>query len=122
MQQAKILIRTGLAFTFLYAAVSSLRRPADWVGYFPPWMRELVPEEFLLISFSAFEIALSLWLVSGKFGFWASGLAALSLLGITAFNATLMDVVFRDVGLFLAACALAVLERAAIDKKASGSV
>ncbi|MBI2113403.1 MAG: hypothetical protein HYT50_02395 [Candidatus Wildermuthbacteria bacterium] len=116
MQGAKILLRVGLAFTFSYAAVSSFLHPLNWIGYFPLFMRELVPEGFLLVSFSVFEIALSLWLLSGKFGFFASALAAASLLGIIVFNLAQMEVVFRDVGLFLAACALAWLQRTAIDK------
>lgn len=106
-----LLLRIGLAFGFTYAAIASLVNPQAWVGFFPFWLRSLVAEPILLYGFSFFEIALSLWLLSGKKVFYAALVSAASLLAITVFNFALMDIVFRDVSLFFAALALAMLAR-----------
>ena len=35
---AQALLRIGLAFVFLYAAISSLMHPDEWVGYLPSFL------------------------------------------------------------------------------------
>lgn len=80
-------------------------------------MRSLAPEPLLLSSFSLFEVLLGLWLLSGKKLFYAAGISAMVFSGITIFNLGALDIVFRDVGLFFAALALALLARRTIDKK-----
>lgn len=109
MTQAKLLLRIGLAFTFLYASASSFISPNDWIWYIPDWLQQIIPGNILLIVHGVFEITLGIWLLTGWKGFYASIVAALDLLAITILNIEILDVVFRDVGLLLAAAALAFL-------------
>ncbi len=108
---ATVLLRWGIAFVFFYAAVSALVHSQDWLGYFPEFLRRLFgTNQYALISlFSVYEIVLAGWLFLGKNLKLTAGLAFLSLAGITIANIQLLDVVFRDVGLALAALALYVL-------------
>jgi len=68
----------------------------------------LVPENILLPAFSIFEIILALWILWGKYLFYSSLLARVSLLGIIIFNLGQMDIIFRDVSILLTATALTV--------------
>src|SRR3989344_2990800 len=108
---AQLLLRVGLAFIFIFAAVSSYLQPLNWIGFFPEFLRSLIPQSILLSGFSLFELAVGLWLLSGKNMFPAAFLAALSLLGVVLFNLGSLDILFRDIGLFFAALALVFLSR-----------
>lgn len=101
-----LLLRTALAFVFLYAAISSFISPNDWIGYMPRFMRGIVPDQLLLCGFSLVEIGLSLWLLSGIYVKYAALLAAAMMIGIVVLNPLLLPITFRDVGLFIAALAL----------------
>lgn len=108
---AIVLLRWGIAFVFFYAAVSALVHSQDWIGYFPEGVRKVlgVHQYALLSVFSVYEIFLAGWLFLGRNLKIAAGLSFLSLAGITIANIQILDVVFRDVGLALAALALYVL-------------
>lgn len=104
-----LLIRLGLAFTFLYAGVKGIVQPDRWIGFLPQQV-DLVPvvsSEQILLFFSVAEIVLAVWLLAGVGTRWAGFTAFLFLLGVTLPNLAQMDIVFRDVG--LAACALALV-------------
>lgn len=103
-----LLLRIGLSFVFIYAAFSSLINPINWIGYFPQFLKDIVPPSILLPSLSAFEIILGIWVLSGRRLFYSSLISAFSLLGIIVFNFNQMDIVFRDVSILLTAIALAV--------------
>ncbi len=103
-----LLLRLGLAFVFVYAAYSSFLNPESWIGFFPNFIRAIVPENILLTGFSLVEIVLGVWLVSGFKTFYAAAVASLLLLGIVIFNLAIMDLIFRDIGLFFASLALLV--------------
>ena len=106
---ASTILRWALAFTFFYAAVASLLHPNDWIGYFPEFLKNVIPSAFLLTAFSIYEIVLALWLFGGRRLAWAALLAFVTLAGIAVFNLGILDVVFRDVGLALASLALYTL-------------
>lgn len=108
---APILLRVGIAFTFFYAAIFSFLNPGDWVGFFPRFLRSIIADNLLLLFFSFYEIVLGFWLISGGFQFYSAVLSALTILGIIIFNLGALDIVFRDVGLFFAALALALLSK-----------
>ena len=99
-------LRLGLAFVFLYAAVSSLLDPATFTGYFPSflptsWATELLP------LFAVYEVLLALALVTGLRSHLVALLAAATLVGITAANPDAFEVLFRNVAITCAALALA---------------
>jgi hypothetical protein len=102
-----LLLRLGLAFAFIYAAISAFINPTAWIGFFPEFLRG----EGVLMIFSVGEIVLGLWLLWGKKVFYAAILSALAMAGIVWFNFGAMDIVFRDVSILLMAIALAVLSR-----------
>lgn len=102
----ELLLRAGLAFVFFYAAISSFVSPADWVGYFPLFMRQIVPATILLPFFSVVELGLGVWLIVGWRTKWAALAGALLLAGIVVTNPLLLPITFRDVGLVCMALAL----------------
>lgn len=112
-RQAKLLLRLGLALVFLYAAVGAALAPSAWIGYFPQFIRDSipVPERVLLGLFSAYELLLALWVISGWKTFYAALVSALTILGIMVANFGLLEVIFRDVAIFFAALALMALQR-----------
>jgi uncharacterized membrane protein YphA (DoxX/SURF4 family) len=101
-----LLLRMGLATVFLFASISSFFSPNEWAGYFPQFMRDLVPLDLLLRGFSAYEFALALWLLSGYYTKYAALLCATTLGGIVVANPNLAQITFRDVALVFAAIAL----------------
>ena len=100
---AELILRLGIAFTLLYAALGSTLEPVNWIAFL---FQFGIPEELLLGAFSLFEAALALWLLWGKKLVYPALLSAFAFGGITLFNLGAMDIVFRDVGLFFAALAL----------------
>ncbi len=102
-----LLLRLGLAIVFIYAAVSSFLDPNEWVGYLPSFMTEMVDARTLLPFFSVFELTLAAWLLSGVYVRYAALFCAMTLGGIVVFNFELFAISFRDIGLMLAALALA---------------
>ena len=105
------LLRIGLAFAFFYAALASFFDPNSWIGFYPDFLRNLFAETFLLTAFSIFEIVLAIWLLSGRFLFWASLVSAGALTGIVIFNLPQMDIIFRDISLVFASLGLAKLAK-----------
>lgn len=108
---ASLVLRIGIAFTFFYAAISALVVPDAWIGYYPEWIKNLFPASFLLLSHSILELALGFWLLSGRGTFYAATVSALWLLGIILGTFGLFLVTFRDVAIFSAAVALAILNK-----------
>ncbi len=102
-----VLLRLCLATVFSYAAISSFISPNEWVGYLPPMLTNLVDPKLLLHIFSVYELALVVWLLSGVYIRYAALLCALTLGGIVVSNFGLFAISFRDIGLTLAALALA---------------
>lgn len=103
------LLRIGLASVFLYAAVAAFIEPDAWIGYLPIFLRHMFPANLLLAGFSAYQILLSFWLLSGKKALYAALLSALTLVGIIIANIGALDIVFRDFAILFAALALAAL-------------
>ncbi len=108
--KAHLLLRLGLAVVFLYAAVSSFISPNDWVGYLPQFVRDLLPAKTALAVFSAVEIVLAAWLLSGVYTRLAGAVAAAMLLGIVVSNFSLLPISFRDIGLAFMALALVLMK------------
>ena len=107
---APLLLRVGLATVFFYAAISSLVSPRDWVGYVPDFIQLILPAEVVLIGLSVVELILAAWLLSGVYVRYAALVAAALLAGVTISNLSLLPISFRDIGLFFAALALALLQ------------
>lgn len=106
---ASLLLRLGLAFSFLYAAIAAFLDPFSWIGFFPSFARSIIPNDTLLLSlFGCTETVVALWLLFGKRLFLPSVIAALLLFGIVVFNWKSLDILFRDISLGFMALAISV--------------
>ncbi len=103
------LIRIGVAFSFIYAAIAGFVEPDAWIGYFPPFAQNIFTNSNLLLDiFGVVQIVIALWILSNKKIFLPSLAATFLLLGIIVFNWGAMDIMFRDVSIMFAALALVV--------------
>ncbi len=106
-----LLLRFGLAFTFLYAATSGFIEPDSWIGFFPEWLRAIVPAYPMLTAFGIFEIVVALALIFDQYTYYAAYIYALTMIGIIVSNPGALIISFRDIGLAFAALALAKLSK-----------
>lgn len=111
MRTADLLLRLGVAFAFLYPPINAVLDPYSWIGYFPSFLKDIAPEMLLLHTFGLLEVALGLWILSGKRIFYPSLAAAGILLAIVAVNLGDFQVLFRDLSIAAAALALAAMRR-----------
>ncbi len=109
IKQAKFVLQVAIAFVFLYAAISGIITPDNWIGYFPRPIRDAVPQNILMAGFDIGQIIFGLWLLSGKFLRASSLIAVIGLLVITLGSLPAIDITFRDIGLAFAAYALFLL-------------
>lgn len=112
---AHLLLRIGAAFAFLYPPLAAMVDYSSWIGYLPSFALDLpgklgfpVEALTLLHGFGALEIALALWLLSGRSIRIPAALMTLLLLVIVALNVPSMDVVFRDLSIAAMTLALAL--------------
>ncbi|MCK9351996.1 MAG: hypothetical protein M0P76_04360 [Candidatus Pacebacteria bacterium] len=108
---ASLLLRVGVAFAFFYPAFAAMIDPSSWIGYFPKFVRGVLPDDILLQFFGLTEIVLGMFILFKKNAFIPSLIAALYLYLIVSLNPGQLDILFRDISIFFAALALAVIER-----------
>lgn len=106
-----LLLRLGLAFVFLYAAIASLRQPLVWAAYLPNFLTKSISPTSLIKVFAVYELVLAAWLLIGKQVKYAALLCAVTLAGIVITNPSQLITTFRDVGLALMAAALFFAEK-----------
>lgn len=103
------LLRFGVAFTFLYASISAFIDPAPWLSYFPGFMREMVSDNILLLTWGIGELIISLWLLSGYRIFLPSIAASGLMLGIFIFDFDSLHITFRNMAILTTSIALAIM-------------
>jgi hypothetical protein len=108
LQTAKLLLRCGIAFVFVYAAISSFVTPSAWLGFIPGFVPTALAK-LSLEAFSVIQVALAAWLASGLYLRYAALASGLIITVLTLSNLASLVVTFRDIGLALAAFALAAL-------------
>jgi hypothetical protein len=110
---AEIFLRVGLAFSFLYAAISGFKNPSAWIGYLPAnYLPEFITANQALLVLGILQVALALWLLSGKKIGMAAIISILFFAGVLFFNWSQMPILFRDISLALSAAALFFIARA----------
>ncbi|MEX0918314.1 MAG: hypothetical protein WDZ93_04125 [Candidatus Paceibacterota bacterium] len=104
------LLRFGVAFAFMYPAISAWFDPYVWIGYFPRVIHDLVGTHDLLLlhAFGVLELVLAVWIISGRRIFFPSAIASLVLTAIIVTNLKQMDVLFRDVPILCMSLVLAI--------------
>lgn len=112
---AAVLMATGLAFVFIYAAVSAMMNPAAYRSFLPGFLDEAPSwvAEGALRSFGLVEVAVALGVLTRRYRYLASLVAAVTLVAIIAVNLNAFDILFRNVAIALAALALADLSQRA---------
>lgn len=108
---ASLFLRLGLAFSFLYVAVSIFLNPVSWIGFVPKFAEIFLPVGKLIYVHAIFDAFLGIWLLTNKKIFHAAVLSAANLFLITMLNLGAMEIVFRDVTILFSAVALAVLTK-----------
>ncbi|MBY0110769.1 hypothetical protein K2Y00_02080 [Patescibacteria group bacterium] len=116
----ELLLRVGVAFSFLYPPLSALGDPYSWIGYFPGFLVSLAGTNgtLMLHAFGVIEVLIALWILFGKNIFIPSLLAGVALMAIVVLNGPQFLVLFRDVSIALAAFALAYQHYPLWQKKA----
>jgi hypothetical protein len=112
-QTSDLLLRLGVAFSFLYPPLDAFINPYSWIGYLPRFIRGVLPDMVLLHGFGIIEIAIALWILSGRRIFWPCMIAAGILLVIVALNLRDFEVLFRDLAIAAMALGLALMHRPA---------
>ncbi len=105
------LLRIGLAAVFLYAAISSLQHPLEWVGFLPLFIIHHVSSVNVLRVLAVYELVLVVWLLSGKYIAYCGLVCAVTLFGIVIVNPSQLITTFRDIGLGCMALALYFFEK-----------
>lgn len=107
-EKAILLLKLGVAFSFIYPAISGFINPEMWLGYVPAWIDTFLPREIFLHIFSTFEIFVAFGVL-----FWnkayPSIVAGLILASIVVFNISEFSVIFRDIPIAMMAFVLAIL-------------
>ena|SRR3989344_5716041 len=105
-----LLLRIGIAFSFIYVAFSAYFNPTNWIGFIPDFATLGLMSKAVFLKIHVFiDLALGLWLLSGRKTLYASVISALFLASIILFNLGSLDILYRDVSILLSAVALAVL-------------
>lgn len=106
---ARLGLRAGVAFAFLYPPLNAFVDPYAWIGYFPTFLKGYIPDLVLLHAFGVVESIVALWILSGWRIFWPSLAATAMLLAIVMFNPSNFQVLFRDISIAAMALALAMI-------------
>jgi hypothetical protein len=109
--RASLFLRLGLAFVFAFAGISAILNPTAWIGFVPNIVELVIAKESFLILHDIINLSLAVWLVSGKKTYWAAIGSCIMLAGIILGNLGALIITFRDIGLFMAAVALAVMSK-----------
>jgi hypothetical protein len=103
------LLRGGLATVLIYAGISSLVTPEDWIGYLPGLVTDIIDGELFLKLFALYQLGLAVWLLSGYYLHFAALVALAMFSGILLGNLSLLAITFRDIVAICASAALASL-------------
>jgi uncharacterized membrane protein len=106
---ANLALRLGLAFVFLFAAVTALLYPANYYKFVPPFISAYMSKDLFLMIYGGYEVLLAIWILVGKWSFYSSLLAAATLFGLTVLNLNEFNITFRNVSIICGAFALAFL-------------
>ena len=107
-QLMNLVLRFAAGSVFLWFGVDKIVRPEAWYAWVPSWIWPFIPnmDVFMYLN-GAFEVAVGLCLVTGKYVREAAILAALFVFGITM-AVGVSEVTVRDLALVGICIALAI--------------
>ncbi len=105
---ALFVLRLGLAFVFIWFGITQLQHPLQWISFLPGWVASLPVSatSFVLLN-GLFEIVAGTLLAIGAWTRLAALLLSIHLFGI-ALSMGYNAIAIRDIGLAIAALAIAV--------------
>lgn len=103
-----LFLRLGLASVYLYAGISAILFPQNWIAFLPLFLKPFIPLETLLLLTSVIQILLAVWLLSGLKLFYAGIASAVMILGIIFLNLNALDITFRDFTIFFTSLAVVI--------------
>lgn len=98
-------LRLGLAFAFIYPAVSAFIEPNNWIGFIPVFIRDVVPADIFLPIYSIAELIIGAGILLSKNPFYYALSGAFVLVLVVILNIGSFDLVFRDVSIIAMALA-----------------
>ena len=104
-----LLLRSGIAIVFIYAAISSFLNPTSWIGFVPGFIELVIPGGIFLIIFSVYEIILGFGLLADYKTFSLSIISSITLFFILFGNILALDILFRDIAILFMSLALVAL-------------
>jgi hypothetical protein len=108
---AKIFLRVGLAFVFVWVGLKSWLEPDSWIGFVPLWLENALPISLALFLkiHAVFNLVLGFWLLSGRWLIVVAAIASFYILTVLV-AAGINDITFRDIGLLGASVALLIIQ------------
>lgn len=107
--KVSLILRVGLAISFIYAAISSFLNPINWLGFIPNFIEIIISREIFLMIFAIFQIILGISLLANYRTYLISIISSITLFLIIVSNLFILDIVFRDIAILFMALALAVI-------------
>ena len=104
-----LLLRSGLAIVFIYAAISAFLNPSNWIGFVPGFIEFIIPKEIFLVIFSIYEVFLGIGLLANYKTFKLALLSSITLFFILFGNIFALDILFRDVAILFMSLSLMAL-------------
>lgn len=109
---ASLLLRVGLAFTYIYASIDAFRKPDLWLSFLPEFMLKLAPfpDITVLHLLSVVQLVIAAFLIFKILLPYTAIVSALFLTGIIVTDLDAFLITFRDVPLVLASIAIILLD------------
>lgn len=118
LRAVDLLLRLGVSFALLYPPFNAFLDPYQWLGYFPSFVMDVVPNMLLLYGFSMLLIVAGLWVLSGKHIFIPSVFSVVVFVLVVLLNLGDFQTLFSTVSVVCMAIALTLLHRPHIHEKA----
>src|SRR5260221_6021900 len=106
---ASLALRLGLAYVFIFASSVAYLNPSVDYKYIPSFISSIVDRNLFLMLFGGFEVLLAVWLIIGRWTFYAALISAALLFGLTMLNLGELVTTFRNAAIICGALALAAL-------------
>lgn len=104
-----LILRLGLAVTFIWIGFMIWQNPLAWGGYIKPWAAGLIsgPLEQVMKATAILDMAIGILFLTRPV-VWLGGILAVLHLAIVLITSGITDITVRDIGLLAAALSLAV--------------
>lgn len=106
-----LLLRLGVSFSLLFPPFNAFLDPYQWLGYFPTFVMDVVPDMVLLYGFGGLLIIAGLWILSGRNIFLPSVFATVVFVLVVLFNLPDFQTLFSTLSVSAMALALSLMHR-----------